>query len=164
MIKGVNYASAGTAYLPQQIQQFTDTLQQFIFKMGEDAATNLISNFVFYISIGINNLCNLNVRKVVITGLAPIGCATYYLWQYGSGNGECAEQINSWPLNLTFSRGFSITSEACCGLGKYKGWIMCLSPEMACSNASYHIWWDRFHPTYAVNAILTDNIWNGWHT
>ncbi|KAG4972860.1 hypothetical protein JHK82_029796 [Glycine max] len=60
--------------------------------------------------------------------------------------------------------GFSITSEACCGLGKYKGWIMCLSPEMACSNASYHIWWDRFHPTYAVNAILTDNIWNGWHT
>jgi len=41
--------------LTQQIQQFTDTLQQFILSMGEDAATNLISNSVFYVSIGIND-------------------------------------------------------------------------------------------------------------
>ena len=38
---------------------------------------------------------------------------------------------------------------------------MCLSPEMACSDASYYIWWDQFHPTDAVNA---DNVWNGRHS
>lgn len=41
---------------------------------------------------------------------------------------------------------------------------MCISEEMACSNASNHIWWDQFHPTDAVNAILADNVWNGLHT
>lgn len=41
---------------------------------------------------------------------------------------------------------------------------MCLSPEMACKNASNYIWWDQFHPTDAVNAILADNIWNGRYT
>ncbi|PKI77901.1 hypothetical protein CRG98_001693 [Punica granatum] len=60
--------------------------------------------------------------------------------------------------------GFEVTSDACCGLGRYNGWIMCLSPEMACVNASSHIWWDQFHPTDAVNAILADNVWNGSHT
>ncbi|KAK7366670.1 hypothetical protein VNO80_08666 [Phaseolus coccineus] len=247
MIHGVNYASAGAGIilssgselgqhisLTQQIQQFTDTLQQFILSMGEDAATNLISNSVFYISIGINdyihyyllnvsnvdnlflpwhfnhflasslqqeikNLYNLNVRKVVITGLAPIGCAPHYLWQYGNEDGECVEQINDMAVEFNFLTrymvenlaaelpdaniifcdvfegsmdilknheryGFNVTTEACCGMGKYKGWIMCLSPEMACSNSSSHIWWDQFHPTDAVNAILADNIWNGRHT
>lgn len=66
-------------------------------------------------------------------------------------------------LCVSFS-GFNFTSEACCGLGKYNGWIMCISPEMACSNASNHIWWDQFHPTDAVNAILADNVWNGLHS
>ncbi|MED6206211.1 hypothetical protein PIB30_024659 [Stylosanthes scabra] len=247
MIHGVNYASAGAGIIfssgselgqhisfAQQVQQFTDTLQQFIISMGEDAATELISDSVFYISIGINdyihyyllnvsnvdnlylpwsfnqflatsvrqeikNLYNLNVRKVVLTGLAPIGCAPQYLWQYGSENGECVEQINDMATEFNFlmrhmvtklsaelsdasiifcdvfagsmdilknheSYGFNVTNEACCGYGKYKGWIMCLSPEMACSNASNHIWWDQFHPTDAVNAILADNIWNGQHT
>ncbi|KAL2347951.1 hypothetical protein Fmac_001951 [Flemingia macrophylla] len=256
MIKGVNYASAGAGIilssgselgqhisLTQQIQQFTDTLQQFILSMGEDAASTLISDSIFYISIGINdyihyyllnvsnvdnlyppwhfnhflasslrqeikpdmlssmtqNLYNLDVRKMVITGLAPIGCAPHYLSQYGSQNGECVEQINDMAVEFNFLTrymvqnldaelpdaniifcdvfegsmdilknheryGFNVTSDACCGFGNYKGWIMCISSEMACSNASNHIWWDQFHPTDAVNAILSDNIWNSRHT
>lgn len=60
--------------------------------------------------------------------------------------------------------GFNVTSDACCGFGRYNGWIMCISPIMACKNASNHIWWDQFHPTDAVNAILADNVWNGLHT
>lgn len=60
--------------------------------------------------------------------------------------------------------GFNVTADACCGLGKYRGWLMCISPEMACSNASNHIWWDQFHPTDAVNAILAENVWNGLHS
>ncbi|XP_054825316.1 GDSL esterase/lipase At1g71691 isoform X2 [Prosopis cineraria] len=247
MIHGVNYASAGAGIIlssgselgqhisfNQQIQQFSDTLQQFILSMGEDATTSFISKSVFYISIGINdyihyyllnvsnvdnmylpwrfnqflassvtqgikNLYNVNVRKVVVMGLAPIGCAPHYLWQYGSKDGECIEQINDMVMEFNFLMrymiekltqeladfniifcdvlqgsmdilknhehyGFNETKEACCGFGKYKGWIMCLSPEMACSNASNYIWWDQFHPTDSVNEILADNVWNGLHT
>ena len=161
-------------------------------------------------------------------GLAPIGCAPHYMWEYRSENGECIESINDmvrefnfvmrymieelgeelpdsniifcdvfessmdiiknhesygerscrtlscFTKNLSFllfsyyklcsCSGFDDTTNACCGLGEYRGWILCLSPEMACSNASNHIWWDQFHPTDAVNAILADNVWNGRHT
>ncbi|CAI8589329.1 unnamed protein product [Vicia faba] len=247
MSHGVNYASAGAGIiassgselgqhisLTQQIQQFSDTYQQFILSMGEDVAANFISNSIFYISIGINdyihyyllnvsnvnnmylpwrfnqflasslrreikNLYNLNVRKMVVTGLAPIGCAPRYMWEYGIQNGECVEPINDMAVEFNFlmryiveklaeelpsaniifcdvyegsmdilknhdSYGFTITSEACCGFGKYKGWFMCLSSEMACRNASNYIWWDQFHPTGTVNGILAANIWNGEHT
>ncbi|KAI7993678.1 GDSL esterase/lipase [Camellia lanceoleosa] len=247
MIHGVNYASAGAGIIfssgselgqhisfTQQIQQVTDTIQQFTLNMGEDVATKLISNSVFYISIGTNdyihyylrnvsnvqslylpwsfnqflattvkqeikNLYNANVRKVVVMGLPPIGCAPYYLWSYQSENGECVQMINDMILELNFvlryiveelsqelidadiifcdvfeasmdiiknndRYGFNVTTDACCGLGKYKGWIMCISPEMACNNASNHLWWDQFHPTDAVNAILADNVWSGLHT
>ncbi|KAK3003387.1 hypothetical protein RJ639_019382 [Escallonia herrerae] len=247
MVHGVNYASAGAGIIfssgselgqhisiTQQIQQVTDTIQQFILSMGEDAAADLISDSLFYISIGSNdyihyylrnvssvqslylpwsfnqflaqcmvqeikNLYNLNVRKVVVMGLAPIGCAPYYLWQYESENGECIEMINDLILEFNFVMryvveelnqelhganiifcdalegsmdiiqnfdryGFNVTTDACCGLGKYNGWIMCISPSMACSNASNHIWWDQFHPTDAVNKILADNVWSSKHT
>ncbi|MCH88239.1 GDSL esterase/lipase, partial [Trifolium medium] len=145
------------------------------------------------------NLYNLNVRKMVVMGLAPIGCAPRYMWEYGTENGDCVEPINDMSIEFNFLMryiveklaeelpdaniifcdvyegsmdilnnhdryGFNVTSEACCGFGKYKGWFMCLSPEMACSNASNYIWWDQFHPTDTVNGILAANIWNGEHT
>ncbi|KAJ8764834.1 hypothetical protein K2173_010299 [Erythroxylum novogranatense] len=247
MIRGVNYASAGAGIIfssgsemgqrisfTQQIQQFADTFQSFILSMGEDAATELISNSVFYLSIGINdyihyyllnvsdvqnlylpwsfnqflasslrqeimNLYTMSVRKVVVMGLPPIGCAPHYLWKYKSQKGECIEEINDLIMEFNllmrhmvkkleqelpdgkiifcdmyegsmdiFTKhefyGFNVTTDACCGLGKYNGWIMCISPQMACSNASNHIWWDQYHPTDQVNAILADNVWNGLHT
>ncbi|KAI5582032.1 hypothetical protein POPTR_007G062342v4 [Populus trichocarpa] len=218
MTKGVNYASAGAGVIfssgselgqrisfTQQIQQFTDTLQSFILNMGEAAANELISNSVFYVSIGVNdyihyylrnvsniqnlylpwsfnqfvaaagnkeqNLYNMNVRKVILMGLPPIGCAPYYLWRYNSKNGECIEEINDMILEYNFVMrymieelglelpdakitfcdmyegsmdiiknhelyGFNVTTDACCGLGKYKGWIMCFASEIACSNAT----------------------------
>ncbi|KAI8546196.1 hypothetical protein RHMOL_Rhmol07G0098400 [Rhododendron molle] len=147
----------------------------------------------------IKNLYNANVRKVVLMGLAPIGCAPYYLSLYDSNNGECVHMINDMILEFNFVvrymveelahelidvdvifcdayeasmdimtnnllYGFNVTADACCGLGPYRGWMMCLTPEMACSNASNHIWWDQFHPTDAVNEILADNVWSGLHT
>ncbi|KAM7280589.1 hypothetical protein ACFE04_007723 [Oxalis oulophora] len=247
MIKGVNYASAGAGIIftsgsemgqrisfTQQIQQFADTRQMFILSMGEEAAANIISNSVLYISIGINDyihyylqnessvqnlfhpwgfnqflasllrqeirqLYNINVRRMVIMGLPPIGCAPHYLWRYNSTKGECIQEINDMIMEFNFlmrytvSRiveelpdakiifcdmyegsleiiknheryGFDETTDACCGVGRYRGWIMCITPDMACKNASNHIWWDQFHPTDRVNGILADNVWNGLHT
>ncbi|XP_022738165.1 GDSL esterase/lipase At1g71691-like [Durio zibethinus] len=147
----------------------------------------------------IKNLYNMNVRRLVVMGLPPIGCAPYYLWRYKSNSGECIEEINNMIMEFNFVMrymteellhelpdariifcdvfqgsmdiiqnhkryGFNATTDACCGLGKYKGWIMCMSGEMACPNASNHIWWDQFHPTDAVNAILADNVWSSRHT
>ncbi|KAL4592743.1 hypothetical protein LXL04_005747 [Taraxacum kok-saghyz] len=147
----------------------------------------------------IKNLYNANVRKVVVMGLAPIGCAPYYLWQYESEDGECIKVINNMIMEFNFvmrftiselrkeltganlifcdayqgsmdimknvdKYGFSVKNEACCGLGRYNGWMMCMAPEMACANASSHLWWDQFHPTAKVNEILADNVWSGLHT
>lgn len=147
----------------------------------------------------VQNLYNLYVRRVVVMGLPPIGCAPHYQWQYDSKDGECVEEINNMIMGFNFAMrfavdqigeelpdldiifcdvfqgsmdilknhklyGFNITSDACCGLGKHRGWIMCLTPDMACGNASNYIWWDQFHPTDAVNKILADNVWNGRHT
>ncbi|XP_004300877.1 PREDICTED: GDSL esterase/lipase 7-like [Fragaria vesca subsp. vesca] len=247
MLHGLNFASAAAGIiftsgselgqhvsLSQQIQQFTDTYQQFVLSMGQQAAVDLISNSVLYISIGINdyihyylrnesnvqnvyfpwsfnrflastvkqeikNLYSINVRKVVVMGLPPIGCAPHYLCEYEVKDGQCVEEINNMVMEFNFvmrymigelneelpyshiifcdvfqgsmdmlknseQYGFKVTTDACCGLGDYKGFLMCLSPDMACSNASDHIWWDQFHPTDTVNAILADNVWNGLHT
>ncbi|KAE8722490.1 putative inactive receptor kinase [Hibiscus syriacus] len=215
MVHGVNYASAAAGIIfssgselgqhisfTHQIQQFGDTYQQFVLGLGEDFAVDLISS---------SNLYNVNVRRFVVMGLPPIGCAPYYLQRYESNNGECVEVINDMIMEFNFlmrfmtdellhelpdagiifcdvfqgsmdiiqnhkSYGtidhpnlepfllFEETANACCGLGRYNGWIMCMSTQMACRNASDHIWWDQFHPTDAVNAILADNVWSSRHT
>ncbi|XP_047949475.1 GDSL esterase/lipase At1g71250-like [Salvia hispanica] len=146
----------------------------------------------------LQNLYTANVRNVVVMGLAPLGCAPYYLWLYESENGECVEMINDMIVEFNYAMrymveklnheleganivfcdafegsmdimknsdryGFNVTNDACCGLGHYQGWILCISSDMACSNASSHIWWDQCHPTGAVNEILADIIWSGLH-
>ncbi|XP_011022750.1 PREDICTED: GDSL esterase/lipase At1g71691 [Populus euphratica] len=221
MIKGVNYASAGAGVIfssgselgqrisfTQQIQQFSDTLQSFILNMGEAAANELISNSVFYISIGVNdyihyylrnasniqnlylpwsfnqfiaasirqeikNLYNMNVRRVILMGLPPIEynfVMRYMIEELGLKLPDakitfCGMYEGSMDIIKNHELyGFNVTADACCGLGKYKGWILCFASEIACSNATNHIWWDQYHPTDAVNAILADNVWNGLHT
>ncbi|KAL6556448.1 hypothetical protein OROGR_005736 [Orobanche gracilis] len=50
--------------LTQQVQQFMDTFQQLILSKGEDAAYDLISNSIFYISIGSNDYIHYYLRNV----------------------------------------------------------------------------------------------------
>ncbi|XP_078442911.1 SGNH hydrolase-type esterase superfamily protein [Wolffia australiana] len=151
-----------------------------------------------FLKLELENLYSAGVRRVIVMGLAPIGCAPHYLWQQRSERVGCVEEVNNivvgfnmvlkfmvYELNQKLPNanfvfcdafegsmeilanrshyGFTTTTEACCGLGRYGGLIMCLVPEMACRNASSHVWWDEFHPTDAVNAILADNIWSGEH-
>ncbi|KAL6877517.1 hypothetical protein ACP4OV_012732 [Aristida adscensionis] len=147
----------------------------------------------------IKNLYNINVRKIVMMGLPPIGCAPHFLEEYGSQSGECIDYINNVVIEFNYALrymsnefirhhpdsmisycdtfegsvdilnnrdryGFVTTTDACCGLGKYGGLIMCVLPQMACSDASSHVWWDEFHPTDAVNRILAENVWSSEHT
>ena len=57
--------------------------------------------------------------------------------------------------------GFEDIKSACCGLGLNGAMIGCISMDIACNEASRHIWWDLFNPTQAVNSNLADSAWSG---
>lgn len=54
------------------------------------------------------NLYNANVRKVIVMGLAPIGCTPHYLWQYGSENGECVDEINNVVIEFNYAMKYMV--------------------------------------------------------
>jgi hypothetical protein len=56
--------------------------------------------------------------------------------------------------------GFEDTKSACCGLGSNGAMIGCISTELACNQASAHVWWDLLNPTEAVNSILAEAAWS----
>ncbi|KAF8395556.1 hypothetical protein HHK36_019504 [Tetracentron sinense] len=62
-------------------------------------------------------------------------------------------------ISNPFRYGFQDVKSACCGLGRYGGMVGCLSKEMACEEASTHVWWDFYNPTQAVNSLLADFAW-----
>ncbi|KAJ0960158.1 hypothetical protein J5N97_002054 [Dioscorea zingiberensis] len=193
MIHGLNYASAASGILfssgsdlgqhislTQQIQQLMDTFQQLEMDLGVPTAADFISSFCLSPVMSVNGLKKLydkNVRKVVLMGIAPMAAPHTTL---------CIMAVRMMKLNHELSEariifcdafngsmeilanrnlyGFQTTTEACCGLGKYRGFVMCLMPEMACSNASTYVWWDEFHPTDVVNRILANNVWSSEHS
>lgn len=57
--------------------------------------------------------------------------------------------------------GFEDARNACCGIGLYGAMMGCLSTEMACDQASIHIWWDLYNPTEMVNSLLASSVWFG---
>jgi len=65
-------------------------------------------NFLNILTLMLQNLYDLNVRKLVVMGLAPIGCAPHYLWQYRSENGECIESINDMVREFNFLMRYMI--------------------------------------------------------
>ncbi|XP_044468850.1 GDSL esterase/lipase 7-like [Mangifera indica] len=50
--------------------------------------------------------------------------------------------------------GFVVPNRACCGNGRYGGNLTCLPQQQPCANRNQYIFWDPFHPTQAVNAIV----------
>lgn len=54
------------------------------------------------------DLHNIHVRKLVIMGLPPIGCAPHYLWRYSSQNGECVQEINDMIMEYNFGMRYMV--------------------------------------------------------
>ena len=50
----------------------------------------------------VQNLYNFKATNMIIMGLPPIGCSPHYLWQFGSQNGECIEEINDMIRDFNF--------------------------------------------------------------
>lgn len=67
----------------------------------------------------------------------------------------------SYIYTCVTNAGFEDRSSACCGVGLYGAMIGCLSPEMACNQASTYVWWDLYNPTPAVYSLLVDSAWSG---
>lgn len=61
---GSNLLQGQHISLTNQIQQFTDTYQQFVLTMGQDVAADLISKSVLYLSIGVNDYIHYYLRNV----------------------------------------------------------------------------------------------------
>ncbi|KAJ0972855.1 hypothetical protein J5N97_020814 [Dioscorea zingiberensis] len=64
-------------------------------------------------------------------------------------------------LNNPKTYGFSVVDRACCGIGNNQGQITCLPMVKPCSNRRDFVFWDAFHPTEAVNKILSERAFRG---
>ncbi|XP_062218865.1 GDSL esterase/lipase At1g29660-like [Phragmites australis] len=54
----------------------------------------------------IKNLYNINVRKVILMDLPPVGCAPHFLEEYGSQNGECIDYINNVVIEFNHTLSY----------------------------------------------------------
>ncbi|XP_038716849.1 GDSL esterase/lipase At1g71250 [Tripterygium wilfordii] len=78
------------------------------------------------------------------------------IFVYGNTYAVVGDILNN-PANF----GFSVVDRACCGIGRNQGQITCLPYEIPCSNRNQYVFWDAFHPTQAVNAILAQRAFYG---
>ena len=56
--------------------------------------------------------------------------------------------------------GFKTGNTACCGIGKYNGFLTCLRGLKPCDNVEDHFYWDAYHPTSKFYPQLIDVLWN----
>ncbi|CAD6247284.1 unnamed protein product [Miscanthus lutarioriparius] len=52
---------------------------------------------------GIKNLYDINVRKVILMDLPPVGCAPHFLEEYSSQTGECIDYINNVVIEFNYA-------------------------------------------------------------
>ncbi|KAL9226488.1 hypothetical protein vseg_002295 [Gypsophila vaccaria] len=60
--------------------------------------------------------------------------------------------------------GFNEANKACCGNGKDGGEVTCLPLQSPCINRDQYVFWDSFHPTQAVNAIIARRSYSQYAT
>ncbi|WCJ36676.1 GDSL esterase/lipase At1g71250 [Euphorbia peplus] len=133
-------------------------------------------------------LYNLGLRKFLIAGIGPLGCmpnqraglnrcvdyVNQILGTFNEGLKSLVDQLNKRSpgaifaygntyaavgdiLNNPATYGFSVVDSGCCATGQ----ITCLPYQMPCSNRNHYIFWDAFHPTQSVNAILAQRAFTG---
>ncbi|KAG6738681.1 GDSL esterase/lipase At1g71250 [Populus alba] len=78
------------------------------------------------------------------------------MFVYGNSYGSVGDILNN-----PGTYGFSVVDKGCCGIGRNQGQITCLPWVVPCSNRNTYVFWDAFHPTEAVNAILAQRAFNG---
>ncbi|KAL2652746.1 hypothetical protein R1flu_020874 [Riccia fluitans] len=64
-------------------------------------------------------------------------------------------------VNFPAKFGLTVVNEGCCGIGRYKGAVACVSGFQPCANREEYLFWDPFHPTDAVNEQLGNAFYSG---
>ncbi|KAI5069190.1 hypothetical protein GOP47_0015491 [Adiantum capillus-veneris] len=57
--------------------------------------------------------------------------------------------------------GFDVSNTACCGQGKYNGFLICNRFSNLCADRSKYVFWDPFHPSEKVNGLITERVLSG---
>lgn len=57
--------------------------------------------------------------------------------------------------------GFDVSNMACCGQGKYNGFLICNRFSNLCPDRNKYVFWDPFHPTQRINGLVTNRVLNG---
>ena len=74
---------------------------------------------------------------------------------YGNSYGAVGDILNN---PATF--GFNVVDRGCCGV-KDQGQITCIPLTIPCPYRNQYVFWDAYHPTEAVNAILANRAFYG---
>ncbi|KAK4413465.1 GDSL esterase/lipase [Sesamum alatum] len=123
------------------------------------------------------------IPNVLATGQAPPGRCVDYVNQIlgpfnqgllslvnimnnGTHPGSMFVYGNSYAaigdiLNNPERYGFKVVDRGCCGIGRNQGAITCMPWVPPCSNRNQYVFWDAFHPTQAVDAILAHRAYAG---
>ncbi|MCO5591696.1 hypothetical protein L7F22_045687 [Adiantum nelumboides] len=56
--------------------------------------------------------------------------------------------------------GYTIVDHACCGVGKYGGFLNCFQGFPVCDNVDVHLFWDAYHPASKFQNQFLDLVWN----
>ncbi|KAK9683069.1 hypothetical protein RND81_10G115900 [Saponaria officinalis] len=67
-------------------------------------------------------------------------------------------------IHNPFEYGFNEANKACCGNGKDGGEVTCLPLQSPCTTRDQYVFWDSFHPTQAVNAIIARRSYSQYAT
>ncbi|KAK1276182.1 GDSL esterase/lipase [Acorus gramineus] len=78
------------------------------------------------------------------------------IFVYGNSYGVLGDILNN-PARY----GFTVIDRGCCGVGRNQGEVTCLPMQVPCLNRNQYVFWDAFHPTQAVNAILAQRAFTG---
>ncbi|CAN6585876.1 unnamed protein product [Malus baccata var. baccata] len=106
----------------------------------------------------------------MIQGLNFASACAGIIFTSGSELGQHVSFSQQWLWVLSKRQMEHDASSLClCKKGEVDSFFCCnLNLVFTLTNGprhnTNHVWWDQFHPTDAVNAILADNVWNGLHT
>ncbi|XP_060175436.1 GDSL esterase/lipase At1g71250 isoform X2 [Lycium barbarum] len=115
-------------------------------------------------------LYSVGLRKFLLAGIGPLGCIPNQLATGQAPPGRCVDYVNQIlgsfneglrSLVTLMNNGFNVWDRACCGVGRNQGQITCLPYQFPCLDRSKYIFWDAFHPTQAVDAILAQRAYSG---
>ncbi|KAH7287523.1 hypothetical protein KP509_32G059900 [Ceratopteris richardii] len=56
--------------------------------------------------------------------------------------------------------GYTVVDTACCGIGKYGGFLNCFQGFPVCKDVQTHLFWDAYHSISRFNEQLVDMVWN----